>query len=74
MNILNLQEKNGILEKLLKPFLTTVDEIEKYLEILQLNSSDNCIHHYNVEILNLREPELQLINSKTMINNKLKEL
>ena len=29
--------------------LTTPDEVEKYV---QSNSSDNCIYHYNVEILN----------------------
>ena len=28
-------------------FLTTPDEIEKYV---QSNSSDNCVHHYSVEI------------------------
>ena len=38
------------------------------------NSSDNCVHHYNVKILDLFDPELQLINTKPMIKNKLKEL
>ena len=33
--------------KLLYIFLTTSDEVEKYV---QSNSSDNCIHLYNVEI------------------------
>ena len=28
-------------------FLTTPDEVEKYV---QSNSSDNLVHHYNVEI------------------------
>ena len=41
---------------------------------MQPNSSDNCIHRYNVEILNIFDPELQLINTKPMIENKLKEL
>ena len=41
---------------------------------MQSNSSSNCIHHYNVGILNLFDPELQLINTKPMIKNKLKEL
>ena len=41
---------------------------------VQSNSSDNCIHRYNVEILNIFDPELQLHNTKTMIKNKLKEL
>ena len=41
---------------------------------MQSNSSDNCIHRYNVEILNLYDPELQLINTKPVIKNKLKVL
>ena len=48
-------------------FLTTSDE-------LQANSSDNFIHHYHVKTLNLFDPELQLINSKPVIKNKLKGL
>ena len=51
--------------------LTTPDEGEKYE---QSNSSDDCVHHYNVEILNLSDPQLQLINTKPVIKNKLKEL
>ena len=53
--------------KLLCFFLTTTDEV-------QSNSSDNCIHHYNVRILNLFDSELQLINTKPVIKNKLKAL
>ena len=52
-------------------FLTTPDEVENYVES---NFSDSCVHHYNVEILNLFDPELQLINTKPVIKNKLKEL
>ena len=52
-------------------FLGTTDEVEKYV---LSNSSDNCIHRYNVEILNIFDPELQLISNKPMIKNKLKEL
>ena len=51
-------------------FLTTPDEREKYL---QSDSSDNCIHHYNVEILNIFDPELQLSNAKPIIKNKFKQ-
>ena len=39
--------------KIFKPlyiFLTTSDEVEKYV---QSNSTDNWIHHYNVEIFNI---------------------
>ena len=32
------------------------------------------MHHYNAEILHLFVPELQLINTKPVIKNKLKEL
>ena len=46
-----------------------VDAVEKYM---QSNSSDNCIHPYNVEILNIFDPELQLINTKPKIKNNLK--
>ena len=41
---------------------------------MQSNSSDNCIHCYNVEILNIFDPELQLVKTKPVINNKLKDL
>ena len=49
--------------------LTTPNEVEKYV---QSNSSDNCIHCYNVEILNTFDSELQMINSKPVIKKKLK--
>ena len=49
-------------------FLTTQDEV------VQSNSSENCINHYNVVTLNLFDPELQLTNTKPEIKNKLKAL
>ena len=55
-------------------FLTTPDEVEKYFEMIQSNSSYNCVHCSKIEILNLFDPELQLINTKPLILNKLKEL
>ena len=42
--------------------------------MMQLSSSDNCLWHYNFKILNLFDPELQLIKPKPMIKNKLKTL
>ena len=57
--------------KLLYIFLTTPDEVQKYV---QSNSFDNCIYHYNVEILNLFGPELKLIKTKPVIKRRLKEL
>ena len=41
---------------------------------MQSNFSDKYIHGQNVEILNLFDPELQLINTKEVIKSKLKEL
>ena len=60
--------------KVAKPlyiFLATIDKVEKYV---QSNSSDKFLHCYIVEILNIFDPELQLINNKPIIKNKLKEL
>ena len=34
-------------------FPTAPDEVAKYLEKMQSNSSDNWVYHYNVYILNL---------------------
>ena len=36
--------------KLFYIFLTTPNKVEKHV---QLNSSDNCLHHYNVENLKI---------------------
>ena len=41
---------------------------------MESNFSDSCVHHYNVEILNLFDPELQLINTKPVIKSKFQEL
>ena len=38
------------------------------------NSTDNSVYHYIIMILNLFHPELQLVNTKPMTKNKLKEL
>ena len=48
-------------------FLTTPDEV-------QSSSFGNYVHHWNVESLNLFDPELRLINTKPVIDKKLKEL
>ena len=60
--------------QLLDIFLTTPDEVEKYVKMMQSNSSDNCVYRYNIKFLNLFDPELQLINTKPIIKNKLKGL
>ena len=41
---------------------------------MQSNSSNNCMHHYKVEILNLFGPELQLISNEPVMKSKLVEL
>ena len=46
----------------------------KYVEIMQSNSSDNCVIRYNVENSNIFYQELQSINTKPMIKKNLKEL
>ena len=68
-----IKEKQNLwkVAKLLNIFLTTPDEVEKYV---QSNSSDNCVHHYTIEIVNLFDPEVQLVKTKPMIKNKLKGL
>ena len=40
---------------------------------MQSSLSDNYVHRYNIEIFNLLGPEVQMIHSKLMIKNKLKE-
>ena len=47
--------------------------VQKYVELMQANFTDHCVHHY-IKILNLFDPELQLINAKPIIKSKLKEL
>ena len=66
------EEQNlRIVPKSLYIFLTKPDEVEKYV---QPNSFHNCVYHYNVKILNLFDPEVQLINTKPVIKSTLKKL
>ena len=71
---LNEEQTFRAVAKSLYVFLTTPDEVEKYFEIMQSNSSNNSIHRYDNEILNIFGPELQLSNTKPIIKNKLKQL
>ena len=71
MDILNLQKKNCILNFV--PRQEAPDEAERYLKMIQSSSSDNCVDRYNIEILNLFYPKLQLIYIKPMTDDKLKE-
>ena len=48
------EEQN--IRKIVKSFYifpTTPDEVEKYVEMMQSNPSDNCVHHDNIGNLNL---------------------
>ena len=55
-------------------FLTTLNEVEKYVELIekvseakimiQSSSSDNCVRIHNIEISNLFDLELQLTDTK----------
>ena len=51
-------------------FLLTPDKVEKYAKMMQSKSSNKCVHHYDVEILNISDPEIQLINTKPMVKKK----
>ena len=50
----SVREEQNLRKVAKSNFLTTTDEVEKYV---QPNSSDNCVYHYNVEILNLFDPK-----------------
>ena len=41
--------------------------------MMQSISSGNCVHVYNTRIVNLFDLELHLINTKSLIKNKLKD-
>ena len=51
--------------------------LKKMLEakiMMASNSAGDCVPIYNIEILNLFHPELQLINTKAVTENQLKGL
>ena len=47
----------------------TNEDDEDLMKMMESSSSDNCVHRYNIEMF-----ELQLINTKPMIKNLLREL
>ena len=71
---LNEEQNLRKVTKSLYIFLTTPDEIKIRARTIESNSSGNCVHCYNIMILNLSDLELQLINAKPVIKYKLKEL
>ena len=60
------------LPKFFDTFITTPDEVKIYAHMMQSISPDYCVHRNNIEILSLFDPELQLINTKSMTKSKLK--
>ena len=57
-------------------YITEEQNLRKVAKSLYniLTTGDNCTHHYNAKILNLSDADVQLINTKPAIKNKLKEL
>ena len=55
---LNEEQNLRKVVELLCIFLKTPNEVDEYVKMMQSNSTDNCVHHCNVEILNLFDPEL----------------
>ena len=49
--------------KLLYMFLKTPDKVANHAKTMQSHSPDNCVRHYSIEILNLFDPDFQLINT-----------
>ena len=49
-------------------FSESIKEEQNLRKVAKLLYSFYCIHHYNIKILNLFGPELQLINTKPAIN------
>ena len=68
-NVCSKLNEVRILEKVVESLSVFVTHLMK---MIQSNSSDTCVHCYNIEILNLFDPELQLIKTNSMIKNKLK--
>ena len=58
-------------------FLGTPDQVKKYAKLIEKmseaklmtksSSSNNCVHYFNISILNPFDPELQLINTKPTV-------
>ena len=44
---LNEEQKLTKVIESLYMFVTTPNEVKKYIEMMQSNFSDNCVHHYN---------------------------
>ena len=54
----NEEQNLGKFAELLYIFQITPNEVEKYVQMIQSKSSDKCVNRYNIEVLNLFNPEL----------------
>ena len=52
------EQSLGKFAELLYFFQTTPNEVEKYVQMVQSKSSDKYVNWYNIEVLNLFNPEL----------------
>ena len=67
----SIREEQNLIKvaKWLYTFLTTADEVEKYVTS---DFSDNCIHRFNVKILKIFDPDLLLISTKSALKRIVK--
>ena len=68
--------RNKILGKLFNQFISliTPDEVEKYAEMMKSRLLIIVYITIILRFLNLFDPEMQLIDTKPIIKNKLKEM
>lgn len=56
-----------------KKYVESIEKTPGAKVIMQASSSDNFMHIYNINISNVYDLELQLISTKYVIRNKLKD-
>ena len=55
-------------------YVSLIEKIPEVKIMIQSSSFNYCMRVYNIKILNLFGPELQVITTKTIFKNKLKGL
>lgn len=56
-----------------KKYVESIEKTPGAKVIMQASSSDKFMHIYNIDISNVYDLELQLISTKYVIRNKLKD-
>lgn len=56
-----------------KKYVESIEKTPGAKVIMQVSSSDNFMHIYNINISNVYDLELQLSSTKYVIRNKLKD-